>query len=161
MKLKMVLLSLFFFLSILSAQPKPTLNSAEIKLALNKLDVLGSVLYIGAHPDDENTSVIAYFAKGKLLRTGYLSLTRGDGGQNLIGTEQSEQLGVIRTQELLEARKRDGGEQFFTRAIDFGYTKSSEETFEFWDKEKVLSDIIWVIQKISAGYNYYKISSNR
>ena len=147
MKLKTVLLSLSLFLSFLSAQPKPTLNSAEIKLALNKLDVLGSVLYIGAHPDDENTSVIAYFAKGKLLRTGYLSLTRGDGGQNLIGTEQSEQLGVIRTQELLEARKRDGGEQFFTRAIDFGYTKSSDETFEFWDKEKVLSDVVWMIRK--------------
>ena len=147
MKLKMVLLSLFLFSSLLSAQPKPTLNSVEIKLALNKLDVLGSVLYIGAHPDDENTSVIAYFAKGKLLRTGYLSITRGDGGQNLIGTEQSEQLGVIRTQELLEARKHDGGEQFFTRAIDFGYTKSPYETFEFWDKEKVLSDIVWVIRK--------------
>jgi LmbE family N-acetylglucosaminyl deacetylase len=104
-------------------------------------------LYIAAHPDDENTSLIAYLAKGKLLRTGYLSMTRGDGGQNLIGTEQSDQLGVLRTQELLEARKRDGGEQFFTRAIDFGYSKSPEETFEFWDKEKLLSDVVWVIRK--------------
>ena len=136
------LLSIIFFLNL-----QTTLSSSEIKLALKKLDVLGSVLYIAAHPDDENTSAISYLAKGKLLRTGYLSLTRGDGGQNLIGPEQSEQLGVIRTQELLEARKRDGGEQFFTRAIDFGYTKSPEETFEFWDKEKILSDVVWVIRK--------------
>lgn len=147
MKLKIGILLLIISFPTLIAQPQPTLSSSEIKLALKKLDVLGSVLYIAAHPDDENTSLISYFAKGKLLRTGYLALTRGDGGQNLIGTEQSEQLGVIRTQELLEARKRDGGEQFFTRAIDFGYTKSSEETFEFWDKEKVLSDVVWVIRK--------------
>ena len=147
MKLKIVLLFSIFYCTILLPQLKPDLNSSEIKLALKKLDVLGSILYLAAHPDDENTSVIAYFAEGKLLRTGYLSLTRGDGGQNLIGPEQSEQLGVIRTQELLEARKRDGGEQFFTRAIDFGYTKSPEETFEFWDKDKVLSDVVWVIRK--------------
>ncbi len=147
MKLKIVIPLLIISSTTLFSQPQPTLSSAEIKLALNKLDVFGSVLYLAAHPDDENTSLIAYFAKGKLLRTGYLSMTRGDGGQNLIGTEQSEQLGVLRTQELLEARKRDGGEQFFTRAIDFGYTKSSEETFEFWDKEKVLSDVVWVIRK--------------
>ena len=139
---------LLIFLSIqIFSQPQPTLSSSEIKLALKKLDVLGSVLYIAAHPDDENTSLIAYLAKCKLLRTGYLSMTRGDGGQNLIGTEQSDQLGVLRTQELLEARKRDGGEQFFTRAIDFGYSKSPEETFEFWDKEKLLSDVVWVIRK--------------
>ncbi len=147
MKLKIVILLLIISFTTLFSQPQPALNSSEIKLTLNKFDVLGSVLYLAAHPDDENTSLIAYFAKGKLLRTGYLSLTRGDGGQNLIGTEQSEQLGVLRTQELLEARKRDGGEQFFTRAIDFGYTKSSQETFEFWDKEKVLSDVVWVIRK--------------
>jgi LmbE family N-acetylglucosaminyl deacetylase len=146
--IKKCLLLFLFVLSLqIFPQPQPTLSSSEIKLALQKLDVLGSVLYIAAHPDDENTSLIAYFAKGKLFRTGYLSMTRGDGGQNLIGTEQSEQLGVIRTQELLEARKRDGGEQFFTRAIDFGYTKSSDESFEFWDKEKVLSDVVWVIRK--------------
>ncbi|MCK7524571.1 MAG: PIG-L family deacetylase [Ignavibacteriales bacterium] len=124
------------------------------------MDVVGSVLYIAAHPDDENTSAISYLAKGKLLRTGYLSLTRGDGGQNLIGPEQSEQLGVIRTQELLEARKRDGGEQFFTRAIDFGYTKSSEETFEFWDKEKILSDVVWVIRKFKPDIIITQISRN-
>lgn len=147
MKLKNILLFQVLFLSILYPQPLPNLSSSEIKLALNKLDVLGSVLYIAAHPDDENTAAIAYFAKGKLLRTGYLAITRGDGGQNLIGTEQSEQLGVLRTQELLEARKRDGGEQFFTRAVDFGFTKSPEETFEFWDHEKILSDVVWVIRK--------------
>ncbi|MBK7630169.1 MAG: PIG-L family deacetylase [Ignavibacteriales bacterium] len=141
---------LILFLMVASvhilSQPLPSMSSSEIKLALNKLDVLGSVLYFAAHPDDENTSLISYLAKGKLMRTGYLAMTRGDGGQNLIGTEQSDQLGVLRTQELLEARRRDGGEQFFTRAIDFGYSKSSEETFEFWDKEKVLSDVVWVIR---------------
>jgi len=147
MKLKYSLLISIVVYSILYSQPKPALSSSEIKLALKKLDVLGSVLYIAAHPDDENTAVISYLAKEKLLRTGYLSLTRGDGGQNLIGPEQSEQLGVVRTQELLEARKRDGGEQFFTRAIDFGYSKSSDETFEFWDKEKILSDVVWVVRK--------------
>lgn len=147
MKLKSILLFGLVICTILNAQPKPSLSSSEIKLALKKLDVLGSVLYIAAHPDDENTAAISYLAKGKLLRTGYLALTRGDGGQNLIGPEQSEQLGVIRTQELIEARKRDGGEQFFTRAIDFGYTKSPDETFEFWDKEKILSDIVWMIRK--------------
>lgn len=147
MKLKYSFLFSIIVCTILFSQPKPTLSSSEIKLALQKLDVLGSVLYIAAHPDDENTAVISFLAKGKLLRTGYLSLTRGDGGQNLIGPEQSEQLGVIRTQELLEARKRDGGEQFFTRGVDFGYSKSPEETFEFWDKEKILSDVVWVIRK--------------
>ncbi len=143
---KYVLLLLFILSIQIFPQPQPALSSSEIKLALKKLDLLGSVLYIAAHPDDENTSAISYLAKGKLLRTGYLSITRGDGGQNLIGTEQSDQLGVLRTQELLEARKRDGGEQFFTRAIDFGYSKSPDETFEFWDKQKVLSDVVWVIR---------------
>jgi LmbE family N-acetylglucosaminyl deacetylase len=123
------------------------MNASEIKLSLKKLNVLGSVLYIGAHPDDENTAFLTYCSSEKLLRTGYLSLTRGDGGQNLIGDEQAELLGVIRTEELLQARRIDGAEQFFTRAIDFGYTKSPEETFKFWDKEKILSDVVWVIRK--------------
>jgi LmbE family N-acetylglucosaminyl deacetylase len=96
--------------------------------AIKKLNVLGSVLYIAAHPDDENTRLIAYLSKDKLYRTGYLSLTRGDGGQNLIGDEQGVDLGLIRTQELLAARRIDGGEQFFSRAYDFGYSKSPEET---------------------------------
>jgi LmbE family N-acetylglucosaminyl deacetylase len=122
-------------------------SSAEILQSLKKLGTVGSVLYVAAHPDDENTRLIAWLSKDKLVRTGYLSLTRGDGGQNLIGTEFGEGLGVIRTQELLEARKRDGGEQFFTRAVDFGFSKSFDETLNFWDREKVLSDIVWVIRK--------------
>ena len=122
-------------------------TSADIYLNLKKLNVLGSVLYIAAHPDDENTRLLAYLAKDKLYRTGYLSLTRGDGGQNLIGDEQGVELGLIRTQELLSARRIDGAEQFFTRAYDFGFSKNPEETFQHWDKEKVLSDVVWVIRK--------------
>jgi len=145
-------LYLSIFVTIIStfyikAQPNEVMNSSELKMALEKLNVLGSVLYIAAHPDDENTAVLSYFASEKLMRTGYLSLTRGDGGQNLIGSEQAEQLGLIRTQELLSARKLDGAEQFFTRAIDFGYSKSPKETLEIWDKEKILSDVVWVIRK--------------
>ena len=102
---------------------------------------------IAAHPDDENTALLAYMARGRSLRTGYLSLTRGEGGQNLIGPQQGDQLGVIRTQELLAARRIDGAEQFFTRAIDFGYSKTADEALEKWGREKVLSDIVWVIRK--------------
>src|SRR5258708_7168516 len=109
------------------AQAPQTLSSSEILLGIKKLDVLGSVLYIGAHPDDENTRLLAYLAKEKLYRTGYLSLTRGDGGQNLIGDEQGIELGLIRTQELLAARRIDGAEQFFSRAFDFGFSKNTEE----------------------------------
>ena len=122
------------------------LNSAQIQLALRKLGVVGSVLYIGAHPDDENTNLLAYLANGALLRTAYLSLTRGDGGQNLIGAEQGAELGVIRTQELLAARRVDGGEQFFTRARDFGYSKTPEETLRIWGKDAVLADVVRVIR---------------
>ncbi|KJS06365.1 MAG: hypothetical protein VR77_04995 [Flavobacteriales bacterium BRH_c54] len=129
------------------ANAQDPLTAGEIKLALNKLNTLGSVLYLAAHPDDENTRLIAYMANEKLMRTGYLSLTRGDGGQNLIGTEQSGLMGVVRTQELLEARKIDGGEQFFTRAVDFGYSKTPEETFAKWDKQKVLADVVYIIRK--------------
>ncbi len=135
------------YLHIGYAQPAEVMNSSEIKLALKKLNVLGSVLYVAAHPDDENTAVLSYFSSGKLFRTGYLSLTRGDGGQNLIGSEQGDLLGLLRTNELLEARKIDGAEQFFTRAIDFGYSKSPEETFTIWDKQKLLFDVVWVIRK--------------
>ena len=121
-------------------------GSAELRLALERLNVTGSVLMIGAHPDDENTALLAYFARGRKLRTGYLSLTRGEGGQNLIGPEQGDLLGVIRTQELLAARKIDGAEQFFTRAIDFGFTKTVDETLAKWGREKILGDIVWVIR---------------
>ncbi len=129
------------------AQPSLQYNSAEIKLGIKKLNTVGSALYIAAHPDDENTRLLSYLAKEKKLRTGYLSLTRGDGGQNLIGNEQSELLGLIRTQELLAARRTDGAEQFFTRAIDFGFSKNPEETFSIWDKEQILADAVWVIRK--------------
>ena len=127
------------------AQVAPV-TSGEIYLGLQKLAVLGSVLYIAAHPDDENTRLLTYFAKDGLYRTGYLSLTRGDGGQNLIGDEQGLALGLLRTQELLAARRIDGAEQYFTRAYDFGYSKTPEETFSIWDREKILSDVVWVIR---------------
>ncbi len=128
------------------AQPeKPT--SSEIYCKLEKLNFLGTALYIAAHPDDENTRLISFLANDKKARTGYLSLTRGDGGQNLIGLELRELLGVIRTQELIEARKIDGGEQFFSRANDFGYSKMPDETLEIWEKDKVLHDMVWVIRR--------------
>lgn len=122
-------------------------TSADMYQSLQKLKVLGAVLYVAAHPDDENTRLIAYLSKDKLYRTGYLSLTRGDGGQNLVGEEQGIELGLLRTQELLAARRTDGGEQFFTRAFDFGYSKNPEETFTKWNKEKILADVVWVIRK--------------
>src|SRR5579872_5297300 len=112
-------------------------GAAETRLALETLNVTGSVMLIAAHPDDENTALLAYFARGRKVRTAYLSLTRGEGGQNLIGSEQGDALGVIRTQELLAARKIDGAEQFFTRAIDFGFSKTVDETFAHWPREKV------------------------
>ena len=121
-------------------------NTAELYNQIQKLNFLGSVLYIAAHPDDENTRLIAYFSNNVKARTGYLSLTRGDGGQNLTGTDLRELLGVIRTQELIEARKIDGGEQYFSRANDFGFSKNPDETLQIWDKDQVLSDIIWTIR---------------
>ncbi len=145
--LLLVVSACLYIMINLHAQPSPVKDAAELFIALNKLNVLGSVLYIAAHPDDENTAVLSYCSSGRLLRTGYLSLTRGDGGQNLIGSEQGDLLGVIRTEELLEARKIDGAEQFFSRAIDFGYSKSAEETMRIWEKEKILSDIVWIIRK--------------
>ena len=132
---------------LLRAQTPGRLSANEIQLALEKLNVLGSVLYLAAHPDDENQVVIGYMSQTRLMRTGYLSLTRGDGGQNLIGPEIRDLLGVVRTQELLEARSVDGSYQFFTRAIDFGYSKTAEETLELWDKQKILSDVVWVIRQ--------------
>jgi LmbE family N-acetylglucosaminyl deacetylase len=136
----------FLFVATTFAQAPRSYTSSEILLQLKKLNTVGSVLYIAAHPDDENTRLIAYLANEKCLRTGYLSLTRGDGGQNLIGPEQGVELGVIRTQELLAARRIDGGEQFFTRAYDFGFSKSPEETLQKWNKDSILSDMVWVIR---------------
>jgi LmbE family N-acetylglucosaminyl deacetylase len=123
------------------------IGTPAIRYSLAKLNVLGSVLMIGAHPDDENNAVLAYLSRGLKLRTGYLSCTRGEGGQNLLGQEQGALLGVLRTQELLAARRDDGGSQYFTRAIDFGFTTSPEETFANWGREKTLADIVWVIRQ--------------
>src|ERR1700722_3257714 len=114
----------------LSGQLQPFTGTPDLEQRLRQLNELGTVLMIAAHPDDERTAVLAYFARGRYMRTAYLSLTRGEGGQNLIGSEQGPQLGIIRTQELLAARKIDGAEQFFTRAIDFGFTKTASETLE-------------------------------
>ena len=122
-------------------------GTAEIEQTLQKLNVVGSALMIGAHPDDENTAVLAYLARGRHVRTAYLSLTRGEGGQNLIGPEQGDLLGLIRTQELLAARRIDGAQQFFTRAIDFGYTKTAAETLAKWGHDRILSDVVWTIRR--------------
>ena len=120
---------------------------AEILRQLRGFREMGSVLYIAAHPDDENTELITYFARGRNYRTAYLSLTRGDGGQNVLGPEFGSEIGVIRTQELLAARRIDGGRQFFSRAVDFGFSKDYRETLRIWDRQQVLSDIVRVIRQ--------------
>jgi LmbE family N-acetylglucosaminyl deacetylase len=125
---------------------RPFTGAPEILHALDRLSTVGSVLMIAAHPDDENTALLAYFARGRHLRTAYLSITRGEGGQNLIGPEQGHHLGVIRTQELLQARRIDGAEQLFTSAVDFGYSKTAEETFAKWGREKVLGEMVLAIR---------------
>ncbi|HWF10821.1 MAG TPA: PIG-L family deacetylase [Bryobacteraceae bacterium] len=122
-------------------------GTPAIRYSLAKLNTLGSVLMIGAHPDDENNAVLTYLSRGLKLRTGYLSCTRGEGGQNLLGQEQGALLGVLRTQELLAARRDDGGAQYFTRAIDFGFTTSVEETMTYWGHDRTLADIVWVIRQ--------------
>lgn len=136
----------FSFLQLL-AQQQPFSGTPDIEHALRKLDELGTFLMIAAHPDDERTAVLAYFARGRHMRTAYLSLTRGEGGQNLIGSEQGAQLGLIRTQELLDARQIDGAEQFFTRAIDFGFTRTADETMQKWGHDRILSDVVWVVRR--------------
>ena len=115
----------------------PSRSRQAALLELRGFREMGSVLYIAAHPDDENTQLITYLARGRGYRTAYLSLTRGDGGQNVIGPEFFEELGVIRTQELLAARRLDGGRQFFTRAIDFGFSKSPARRSRIWDRQQV------------------------
>jgi LmbE family N-acetylglucosaminyl deacetylase len=147
--MKKIFLLLFTLASFLKpfAQLNQSLNASEILLAMQKLNTLGSVLYIAAHPDDENTRLLAYLANERKFRTAYLSITRGDGGQNLIGKEQGELLGLIRTQELLAARRTDGAEQFFTRANDFGYSKNPEETFAIWNKDSIMADVVYAIRK--------------
>jgi LmbE family N-acetylglucosaminyl deacetylase len=143
MKYKITLFFTFIYSAVfLNAQ----LSSAEILQKLQRLGNTASVLYIAAHPDDENTRLLSYLSRELHVRTAYLSLTRGDGGQNLIGSETEEALGLIRTQELLAARKIDGAQQFFTRAFDFGYSKNPEETFSIWNRDSVLHDVVWVIR---------------
>src|ERR1700722_4614410 len=128
---------LSFFPTIQRAAEAPT--PAAILQDLRSFREMASVLYVAAHPDDENTVLIAYLARGKNYRTAYLSVTRGDGGQNVLGPDFDEKLGVARTQELLAARRLDGGRQFFTRAIDFGFSKDYRETLNIWGKDEVLS----------------------
>src|SRR6185436_3620100 len=143
-----LLLPVAYLCTFRSAHAQRDLSgAAEITLQLEKLTVLGSVLMIAAHPDDENTALLAYFARGRKTRTAYLSATRGEGGQNLIGSEQGDLLGVIRTQELLAARRIDGAQQFFTRAIDFGFTKTPEETLAKWGHDRILADMVWTIRQ--------------
>jgi LmbE family N-acetylglucosaminyl deacetylase len=137
----------FLYVSAFSQLQSPrSLNAVELKLAVKKLSVLGSVLYVAAHPDDDNTAFLGAMAKGRLMRAAYLSITRGEGGQNLIGSEQGDLLGLIRSQELLASRRIDGAEQYFTRAIDFGFSKSLDETMNIWGKEEILSDVVWLIR---------------
>lgn len=151
MKKSITLLLLFncFAIGFIQAQIAPvTASSSDIYQQLKKLNVLGSVLYIAAHPDDENNGLLPYLAKEKLYRTAYLSLTRGDGGQNLIGPEQGIELGMIRTHELMAARAIDGSEQYFTSAYEFGFSKSADEALRVWDHEKVLADVVWMIRSL-------------
>src|SRR5450432_4046251 len=148
MKSLLTAIIIFVFLSENSAAQNPeAISASDILLKMKKLQVLGSVLYVAAHPDDENTRLLAWLSKDKLYRTGYLSLTRGDGGQNLIGDEQGIELGLIRTQELLAARRVAGAEQFFSRAYDFGFSKTTAESLKFWDQQKMLADVVWIIRK--------------
>jgi LmbE family N-acetylglucosaminyl deacetylase len=143
------------------AQVPPRPDAARIKLSLRKLEVLASAMYVAAHPDDENTQLIAWLANGRLADTAYLSMTRGDGGQNLIGTEIGELLGIIRSQELLAARRIDGGHQYFTRAIDFGFSKSPEEALRFWNKDEVLSDIVRIFREFQPDVVITRFPSGR
>ena len=122
-------------------------TSAQLGEDLQKLRVLGSVLHVAAHPDDESTHMLTWFAQQQHWETNYFACTRGDGGQNLIGDEQGVPLGLIRTQELLAARRIDGANQYFSRAFDFGFSKSTEEALAFWDKQLILADLVWVIRK--------------
>lgn len=140
-----ILLFSIFYSSFAQAPQNPT--ASEIYESIQKLSFLGSVLYVAAHPDDENTALISYFANDVKARTAYISMTRGDGGQNLIGSHIGELLGVVRSQELLKAREIDGGEQYFSRAKDFGFSKNPTETFTFWDKEALLEDLVFRIRK--------------
>ena len=137
-----MLMFVLFIGQLIHAQTPEQWNSSRLYHELMKFNTLGSVLYVGAHPDDENTRLIAYFANEQMAKTSYLSLTRGGGGQNLIGPELKSALGIIRTHELLKARAVDGGQQLFTRAKDFGYCKHPEEAFKEWGEDEILRDLV-------------------
>jgi LmbE family N-acetylglucosaminyl deacetylase len=138
----------FFAPGLVAFRPNITHSDAiSVKQSLDRLAVTGSVLMIAAHPDDENTALISYLARGRNVRTAYLSLTRGEGGQNVIGPEIGPELGLIRTQELLQSRRIDGAQQFFSRAIDFGFSKSAKEALDKWGHDAVLGDTVWIIRK--------------
>lgn len=136
----------FYSVFCLGQQVRPS-KSSEIYRELKTLKNIPKVLYLAAHPDDENTGLLSWLINEQNVETGYLSLTRGDGGQNLLGTEQGAALGLIRTHELLEARKLDGAQQFFTRAIDFGFSKNTTDTFKQWNEDSIIADVVWVIRK--------------
>jgi LmbE family N-acetylglucosaminyl deacetylase len=157
---KHTLLLFLLLTNTLWSQAPQKLNAVEIYEQVQKLNFLGKVLYVAAHPDDENTKLITYFSNHYHAQTAYLSLTRGDGGQNLIGTELREKLGAIRTQELLAARRIDGGEQFFTRANDFGYSKEPNETFAIWNKQEVLDDVIQVFTTFQPDIIIHRFAHN-
>lgn len=170
--MKLVISSFFILFPFFIFAQQPSFSSAEIQKQIEKVGVLNRVLYFAAHPDDENTRLIAYLSKGKNVNTAYFSLTRGDGGQNLIGDEKGALLGIIRTQELLQARKIDGGTQYFSRAIDFGYSKSATETLKHWEKDSLLADAVLVIRKFKpdvivtrfppderAGHGHHTVSA--
>ena len=146
--LRALLVCFLFRPGPLPAQAPPARDAAALALALDRLQVLGSVLYLAAHPDDENTALLAYFANGRKLATSYLSLTRGDGGQNRLGPERGDALAALRTQELLAARRLDGAEQYFARAVDFGFSKTPEESLKIWGHDPALADVVWIIRKV-------------
>lgn len=146
MKKLFFLPALLFCIHTTAQQVRPA-TSAQVYHEIAQLENLTNVLYFAAHPDDENTRLLAWLVNDQHIRTAYLSLTRGDGGQNILGNEQGAALGLIRTHELLEARKLDGAEQFFTRAIDFGFSKNYQETFKHWDEGILTNDAVWVIRK--------------
>lgn len=135
-------------------------DAAQIQVALRKLANVAGTLYVAAHPDDENTALLSWSATERGYRTAYLSVTRGDGGQNLIGDEKGPLLGVIRTQELLAARRIDGAEQMFTRAIDFGYSKNPAETLAIWGHDAVLADVVWAIRKFQPDVIVTRFPTN-
>ena len=142
-------LAAIFFLACLSVSAQTTNSPSEQSILrdLNDFREMGSVLYVAAHPDDENNELIAYLSRGRHYRTAYLSLTRGDGGQNVLGPVFGEDLGIVRTEELLAAGRIDGAQQYFSRAMDFGFSKDYRQTLRIWDEQRVQADIVRVIRE--------------